>query len=132
MDAASLRNELRLYFQQTPVPVVCAWLFGSYARGEEAGDSDVDVAVLLPDNVGGALVGPVTKVRGDLERLLRRDVDIVDLRRAPADLVHRVLRDGELLIERDASQRALFEVEARNRYFDVLPHLRRYRGRAPA
>jgi hypothetical protein len=43
------------------------------------------------------------------------------------DLVHRVLRDGVLLLERDRSARIRFEVRARNDYFDLLPHLRRYR-----
>lgn len=73
------------------------------------------------------MLGPATRVRGDLERLLRRPVDLVDLRAAPVDLIHRVLRDGQLLIERDARERVCFEVEKRNEYFDLLPFLRRYR-----
>jgi hypothetical protein len=46
------------------------------------------------------------------------------------DLAHRVLRDGLLLLERDRSARIRFEVRARNEYFDLLPHLRRYRRKA--
>ena len=48
--------------------------------------------------------------------------------RAPTDLVHRVLRDGRLVLERDRSARIAFEVRARNEYFDMQPILRRYRG----
>jgi len=55
----------------------------------------------------------------------------VVLNRAPVDLVHRVLRDGILLLDRDPSGRIRFEVRARNEYFDLLPHLRRYRRMQP-
>jgi predicted nucleotidyltransferase len=118
---------LEAYFEQTPIPLVCAYLYGSLARGEEHAGSDVDVAVLLPGEMTPQLSGPMTTLRGDLERLLRRPVDLTDVRRAPVDLVHRILRDGKLLVERDLAERVRFEARARNEYFDLLPHLRRYR-----
>ena len=126
---------LAAYFRDTPIALVCAYLFGSHARGEEKVSSDVDIAVLFPRQASAlersALTSPATTVRGDLERLLRRPVDLVDLRGAPVDLIHRVLRDGQLLVERDARERVRFEVEKRNEYFDLLPFLKRYRrGRA--
>ena len=49
------------------------------------------------------------------------------LNRAPADLVHRILRDGILMLERDRNARIAFEVQRRNEYFDLLPILKRYR-----
>jgi hypothetical protein len=49
------------------------------------------------------------------------------MRRAPVDLIHRILREGRLLAERDTRERVRFEVQARNQYFDLLPHLHRYR-----
>ena len=129
---SKLAGVLEAYFRETPVPLSCAYLFGSYARGEVTASSDIDVAVLFPAgpparDAHGALLGPATSVRGDLERLLGRTVDLVDLRRAPVDLIHRVLRDGQLLVERDPRERVRFEVEKRNEYFDLLPFLKRYR-----
>lgn len=126
-------NALETYFQQSPVAIVCAYLFGSYARGEPRRRSDIDIAVLFPEEGRTeGLSGPAATLRGDLERLLRREVDLVDMRSAPVDLIHRVLRDGRLLVERDAGERVRFEVDARNRYFDLLPHLERYRQRQTA
>jgi len=52
---------------------------------------------------------------------------LIVLNRAPTDLVHRVLRDGRLLLDRDPSKRIRFEVRKRNEYFDLEPALRRYR-----
>jgi predicted nucleotidyltransferase len=119
---------LQAYFRETRVSLVCAYLFGSCARGEESAESDVDVAVLLPAGTAPQLNGPMTALRGDLERLLLRPVDLIDMRRAPVDLVHRILRDGKLLVQRDLEERVRFEVRARNEYFDLLPHLLRYRS----
>ena len=48
-------------------------------------------------------------------------VDVVVLNSAPSDLVHRVLRDGILVLERDRAARVRFEVRSRNDYFDMLP-----------
>ena len=60
-------------------------------------------------------------------------MQIVVLNTAPVDLVHRVLRDGHLLLDRDRGRRIRFEVKARNEYFDLQPVLARYRaGRSPA
>jgi len=44
------------------------------------------------------------------------------------DLVHRILRDGILCLDRDRSARIRFEVKARGEYFDLLPYLQRYRA----
>lgn len=127
MQTHPIMRTLADYFAHTGAPVVCAYLFGSHARGEAKAGSDVDIAVLFEPGTDTGLAGPATRVRGDLERRLGREVDLVDLARAPVDLVHRVLREGHLVAERDRQQRILFEVRARNEYFDLLPHLERYR-----
>jgi predicted nucleotidyltransferase len=103
-------------------------LFGSHARDEAGPDSDVDLAILFTDEPVSTLDGPATRIAADLERELSRPADVVVLNRAPADLVHRVLRDGILVCENDPSLRIRFEVAKRNEYFDLLPMLRRYRG----
>jgi len=66
-----------------------------------------------------------------VEKGLRIPVEAVVLNRAPADLVHRVLRDGILVLDRDRASRLRFEVRARNEYFDLAPLRRLYR-RVPA
>jgi hypothetical protein len=127
MKTLTLMERLAAYFAETETPFVCAYLFGSEARGEGRPGSDVDVAVLFPAGSSTGLVGSATSIRGDLERLLRRTVDLVDMRRASVDLIHRILRDGHLLADRDPLERIRFEVQARNEYFDLLPYLRMYR-----
>ena len=53
---------------------------------------------------------------------------VIVLNHAPVDLVHRVLRDGKLLVDRDPSARIAFEVRARNGFFDLKPVLDQYRA----
>ena len=124
-------ERLRAAFESTPRSVVAAYLFGSVARGEGRRGSDVDVAVLFSEPVEAALGNAVSRLEGDLERVLRRPVQVVELNRAPADLVHRVLRDGKILLDRDREARLDFEVHARNEYFDLEPIRRLYRQAAP-
>ena len=76
------------------------------------------------------LEGLQTGLADALSEAAGRTVDLVVLNHAPPDLVHRVLRDGVLLLERDRSARIRFEVKARNEYFDLLPYLREYRRRS--
>lgn len=112
--------------------VVAAWVFGSVARGTARASSDVDVAVLFREAPPPTLDAGPLAVEGDLERALGRTVQVVSLEQAPADLAHRVLRDGVLVAEHDRSARIRFEVRARNEFFDLEPIRRLYRaGRDP-
>lgn len=64
---------LREYFKTKPVDK--AWVFGSFSRGEERDDSDIDIIVSLsPDaHMGLSYYGMIC----DLEDRLHRPVDMV-------------------------------------------------------
>ena len=64
---------LRKYFSTQPV--LKAWLFGSFSRGEETQDSDVDIIVSLDKSkpIGLKFFG----MWSDLEELLGCKVDLV-------------------------------------------------------
>jgi uncharacterized protein len=107
--------------------ITCAYLFGSQARGDAGDRSDVDIAILLTQAPLPTLEGLRFDIAATIENVVRRPVDLVVLNNAPVDLIHRVLRDGILILERDRAARIRFEVKARNEYFDLLPFLERYR-----
>ena len=127
MDRDRLAQEIAHVFAARNEDAAAVYLFGSVARGEDRPDSDVDVAVLYGKPVEAGLAGLKLALAGDLEARLGRRVDLVVLDSQPPDLVHRVLRDGLIVLENNRSTRIRFEVNARNAYFDVLPMLRRYR-----
>ena len=109
------------------------YLFGSVARGTAGEQSDVDVAVLLGEPADQRLNGLTFRLEGDLERAVGRRVDLIVLNDAPVDLRARVIRDGQILVDRDRAARIRFEVRTRNEAFDLAPILARYRApREPA
>ena len=75
IDVQAMQKSIADYFKTQPV--LKAWLFGSFARGEETPQSDVDI-LFVPDysgkpfslfTHGGMLM--------DLRELLGREVDLV-------------------------------------------------------
>jgi uncharacterized protein len=126
MDTEQVVEALRRHFAEHPENVVCAYLFGSVARGEARESSDVDVGVLL-ERVPEGLDGLGIRLGHELSDAVGREVQVVVLNRAPVDLAYRVLRDGVLVAEGNRRARALYEIRTYNEYFDLLPYLRRYR-----
>ncbi len=101
--------------------------FGSVARGEAREGSDVDVAVLYGSERPKKLEELPNTLAAQLERRLGWPVEVIPLDDGEPDLIHRVLNEGRLVYEGDRSARIRFEVNGRNAYWDLEPHLRRYR-----
>lgn len=97
-DSQTLQKVLAEYFKTQPV--LKAWLFGSFARGEDTPKSDVDILV-LPDYTkldGFGFFG----MWGELERLLGRPVDLVTDAGLATYTRESVERDKQLIYERTA------------------------------
>ena len=110
-----VRNRLEEFFRSDPRGVVAVYLFGSRALGDASAGSDVDVAVLFASAPEPSLTGPALTLESDLERWLAQPVDLTVLNAAPADLVHRVLRDGQVVVDLDPPARLRFEVRKTQR-----------------
>ena len=68
-------NRLKDFF--STVPVEKAWVFGSYARGEETSDSDIDILVRYSKDTCLGLFG-IAELIDKLEKLLGKKVDLVE------------------------------------------------------
>ena len=67
-------NKLQGFFPAYPVEK--AWIFGSYARGEETRKSDLDVLVRFDENATITLID-YAKIMNNLSDLLNKKVDLV-------------------------------------------------------
>ena len=59
-------------------PVLRAWLFGSYSRGEEQADSDIDILVDYDRAKGRVSLLKMGGMLMELSELLGKKVDLVD------------------------------------------------------
>jgi predicted nucleotidyltransferase len=70
---AQLSHTISEYFKTQPVDK--AWIFGSFSRGEERADSDIDIMITL---IPGTRMGlKFFAMNLELEELLHRPVDLV-------------------------------------------------------
>lgn len=69
-----LFNTIKEYFKTKPVDKV--WVFGSFSRGEERADSDVDIIVAITPGAKFSLLDHSRWIY-ELEDLLLRSVDLV-------------------------------------------------------
>jgi hypothetical protein len=114
-----IESRLRSYFAGGASGAIAVYLFGSVARGEAGPASDVDLGLLFESEPPATLAAPQFALEAELRRLLGLPIQVVALNRASSDLVHRVLRDGRLILDRDPAARIRFEVRSRNEYFDM-------------
>ncbi|MBO4875892.1 MAG: nucleotidyltransferase domain-containing protein [Bacteroidales bacterium] len=98
MTTQAMQEIIAEYFKTQPV--LKAWLFGSYARGEETPQSDVDI-LFVPDRSGKPFtLFTMGGMYMDLKELLGREVDLVEdgsLRPYAAETAN---RDKKLIYER--------------------------------
>ncbi len=75
MTTQAMTQQIAEYFKTQPV--LKAWLFGSFARGEQTADSDIDILVNYDRSQPIGLL-KIANMSADLEDLLGRKVDLVE------------------------------------------------------
>jgi len=98
MSTQMMTEKIAEYFKAQPV--LKAWLFGSFARGEERADSDIDILVILDHSkpIGLKFFG----MYEDLKELLGRNVDLV-VDRSLASFARKSVDNDKILIYERAS-----------------------------
>lgn len=97
MTTQAMTKTIADYFRTQPIAK--AWLFGSFARGEETPLSDVDL--LVEYDKGGISLLKHAMMICDLEKLLNRSVDIVEDGTLLPFAVESANRDKKLIYERE-------------------------------
>lgn len=97
MSTDAIQNTIADYFKTQPV--LKAWLFGSYSRGEQRPWSDVDILVQYDRSQPIGLM-KIAGMKVDLEALLGREVDLVEDGMLRPWAEESVNRDRRLIYER--------------------------------
>ena len=101
LDIAKIKKALEETIQEAQLKdkITKAYLFGSYSRGEQNADSDVDL-LIVPDNMVGLF--KLSGMMLDLQDLLQKRVDLVTEKGLLPFARERVDRDKILIYERAA------------------------------
>ena len=70
-----LLNKLQAFFPDYPIEK--AWIFGSYARGENTRKSDMDILVRFEKDADISLLDYV-KIMNSLQKAMRKKIDLVE------------------------------------------------------
>lgn len=92
-----ITQQIAEYFKTQPV--LKAWLFGSFARGEETQDSDVDILVEYDKNARISLM-TISHMIGELEQSIGRKIDLVEEGCLLPFAANSANRDKKLIYER--------------------------------
>ena len=96
MSTQMMQQTIADYFKTQPIQR--AWLFGSYARGDESPLSDVDILVQFDE--GGVSLLKHAAMICELEKILDRPVDIVPEKMLRPRVRESVDQDKKLIYER--------------------------------
>ncbi|MEM4186392.1 MAG: nucleotidyltransferase domain-containing protein [Candidatus Caldarchaeum sp.] len=118
-------RQLKTFFDKE-TEVLIAYLFGSYASGDQTAESDVDIAVLLSTSHTVLELDYYLHLVNELSKLLGGDVDLIILNMAPPLLKHQVIKNGVVVYCRDEKTRIEFEARAEDEYLDFKRVMERY------
>lgn len=72
VSVRAIKNECRKLFKEKYPEIKCAYLYGSYARGEANGKSDIDILLVLDKPMGLKFY----RIANDLEEQFGKKVDL--------------------------------------------------------
>lgn len=87
-------EKLKKFFEEKE-KIIMAFLFGSFAKGKNWKNSDVDIAVYLKDYSENEII----KLWNELEDLLKKDVDLIILNTCKPLIAWEALRGEKILIK---------------------------------
>jgi predicted nucleotidyltransferase len=119
-------DNVRKYFENKP-EIAAVYLFGSFAKGYAKKYSDIDIAVLVKNRKSfSGFDTPRTRYTYDLEKLMRKKVEVQDLDSVSVDFAQRVISEGKILLGLESKKRVEFEEKVLRMYFDMKPFFDEY------
>ena len=95
--------------------IVAAYVFGSSVAGKERRASDIDIAIMVRESMGGF---ERVQLETELSNLLGKDIDLVVFGSVSPLLQHQILKYGRIVYEADPTERVRQETMARKEYLD--------------
>jgi predicted nucleotidyltransferase len=109
-------------------PVGMVYLYGSYVKGTQDINSDIDLALVLKNNLNQLKILKIElQIAALLDKKYQSKFDIRCINNAPLRVKGEIVTSGRLIYCSDEKLRISFETFIRDRYFDFLPAIRSMR-----
>ncbi len=113
----SIVEKLKDYFLDKDVAAV--YLFGSYVKRKERKRSDLDLGILHNTNIDPLKIFENNlEFAVQLEEITGKTVDVIDLEKVNIYILHQMMLDKILILDKNPKRRIDFEVARRKEYFD--------------
>lgn len=120
MISKKVLNQLKMALARQPIKL--AYIYGSYARGQEHKRSDLDIAVVLKNPEKDDLFKIAAQINLAIKGI-KIDIREINLQTEPVFL-RSVLKNRVTLLAKSEKERVIFETQAMKRFFDT-EHLRK-------
>lgn len=91
-------------------------LFGSYARGTQNAESDIDIAIKSNKEISKK---EIFEIRLELEETIKNDIDLINLDNINDDFRYEILMNGKILYCQDQLKFELYKIDMCQEYFDL-------------
>ncbi len=110
-------------FARSHPEISAIYLFGSHAFGYQRSKSDIDLGIVFLNNVDG-----FTRINmeTELSNLLKKDVDLIDMKKSSPFLRHQIYKYGKLIYHDGSDFPFQFRANSIRDYLDT-DYLRRIR-----
>ena len=103
-------------FAKAHPEISAVYLFGSHASGKERLKSDIDMGVLFDGDVDGF---ERIDLETEISNLLKKDVDLVDMKRSGPFLRHQIYKYGRVIYHDETDFAYIFRAKSINEYSDT-------------
>lgn len=109
-----INNKINIFLEQFDIKLV--YIFGSYAKGTNTKNSDLDIAILLGEYTPYDKINLISELVGILNR---DDIDVVILNDANSILKFQVIKYGKIVYKVSEYEKVIFESKTMDEYMDM-------------
>jgi predicted nucleotidyltransferase len=127
MDLSALVPSLRVCFRKHP-EILAVYAFGSVVKGKDRRSQEMDLSSDLDLGILLSFAVPLgrrwewwKRLQGELDSLVRQEVDVVILNGASLGVVHEILRTGKRVYEKPGRKFRREEAQLLSEALDFLP-----------
>ena len=125
-DISKIEDKLKLILEEEK-GIFFGYLFGSLALGKANFKSDIDLAFYLEEKEVKDFFKKRLFLIEKIQSFLKKKVEVIILNEVRSIFFKFVIiKEGEIILERDHAQRIDFELKTMQEYYDFRPFIKEY------